>query len=111
MPAGHVLPEGTAEPRMGAHGINPGAPEFNGGAFTRTFISGFHDGRMVFPEPMITKALLDSKADVTGAVPLPGSHQAPAHYPTHYRVGFDARSGEHVVALEGLIEHGRIGGR
>lgn len=78
MPAGYLLPQGTAEPRMGAHAIYPGAPEFNDGGFTRSFIYGCHDGRMVFLDSMITKAFLDSRADVTEATPVPEGYRAPA---------------------------------
>ncbi len=111
MPAGYVLPEGTAEPRMGAHAIDPGAPEFNDGVFTRTFIYGFHDGSMVFIEPMVTRDFLESRADVTMPVPVAERYQRPAYYPTQYRVGFDAASDAHVVVLEGLVRHGQIAGR
>jgi hypothetical protein len=110
MPAGYVLPEGTAEPRMGAHAIDPGAPEFNNEAFSKTFIYGFHDGRMVFVEPMVTKAFLDSREDMTELVAVPESYQVPGYYPTRYRVGFDPQSNEHVVTLEGLLQHGQTAG-
>lgn len=106
MPSGYVLPEGTAEQRMGAHAIDPGAPEFNGAPFTKTFIYGFHDGRMVFIEPMVTLAHLESKQDLTEAIAVPERYQAPGFYPTAYRVGFDAQTREHLVVLEGL-QHAR----
>lgn len=103
MPAGYVLPEGTAEPRMGAHAIDPGAPEFNEGHFTKTFIYGFYDGRMVFVEPMITKAFLASRQEANQSVAVPQRYQSAAYYPTRYRVGFDEANKEHVVSLEGLV--------
>jgi hypothetical protein len=111
MPAGYVLPEGTAEPRMGAHAIDPGAPEFNDEVFTRTFIYGFHDGSMVFIEPMVTRDFLESRADVTIPVPVAERYQRPGYYPTQYRVGFDAAANAHVVVLEGLVRHGQTATR
>ncbi|QKT03359.1 DUF5602 domain-containing protein [Ectothiorhodospiraceae bacterium 2226] len=105
MPAGYVLPEGTDEPRMGAHAIHPGAPEFNQQPFTKTFIYGFYDGEMVFVEPMVTKAFLETRADVREAIPLPERYHRTAYYPTEYRVGYDAETEAHVVVLEGLVRH------
>jgi len=103
MPEGYILPEGTAEPRMGAHAIDPSGPEFNHQPFTKTFIYGFYDGRMIFVEPMITKAFLETKTTLTDNVKLPQSYQVHAYYPTKYRVGYDPVRKEHVVALEGLV--------
>lgn len=103
MPAGYALPEGTAERRMGAHAIDPSAPEFNKVPFAKTFIYGFYDGRMIFVEPMVTKTFLETKTDVMESVKLPQSYQTRAYYPTKYRVGYDPAKKEYVVALEGLV--------
>lgn len=105
MPEGYILPKGTAEPRMGAHAIYPGAPEFNHQPFGKTFIYGFYDGRMIFLEPMISRDYLESKPDATESVKLPKSYQRHAYYPTLYHVGYDPAKKEFVVALEGLTYH------
>lgn len=81
MPQGYILPKGTAEPRMGVHAINSNAPEFNHQPFTRTFIYGFYDGRIIFLDPMVSKAFLETKPDVTDNIKLPGSYQAHGYYP------------------------------
>jgi hypothetical protein len=38
IPAGYLLPPGTAVPRMGAHWVDPRSPEFHKQPFTRTFL-------------------------------------------------------------------------
>lgn len=102
MPEGYVLPEGTEVPRMGAHAIDPTAPEFNKQPFTWAFIYGFYEGQVVFLEPMVTKAFLEAKPNVTDRIRLPQAFALPAYYPTRYRVAYDAATREYVIALENL---------
>lgn len=102
MPTGYQLPEGTEEPRMGAHAIDPSAPEFNNLPFTKSFIYGFYDGRMIFVEPMITKAFLETKTNATETVKRPKKFQQQAYYPTRYSVTYDAAKQEYAIALDGL---------
>lgn len=103
MPEGYVLPEGTEVPRMGAHAIDPAAPEFNKQPFTTTFIYGFYDGQVVFLEPMMTKAFLETKPNVIEQVRLPKHFVLPAYYPATYRVKYDAARREYVISLESLV--------
>jgi hypothetical protein len=103
MPAGYIMPPGTEVPRMGAHAVNPGADEFNRKPFLKTFIYGFYDGRMVFVEPMVTKAFLDAKQSSTSPITLPKAYSRPAYYPIQYSVKYDATRGEYTIALEGLV--------
>lgn len=102
MPEGYVLPEGTEVPRMGAHAIDPAAPEFNKQPFTRTFVYGFYDGQVVFLEPMMTKAFLETKPNAIAQVRLPKRFALPAYYPASYRVKYDAARREYVISLENL---------
>lgn len=102
MPAGYVLPPGTEVPRMGAHAINPAADEFHGRGFRRTFIYGFYDGRLVFIEPMVSKAFLEERPDLTEPVPVPARYASPGYYPTHYSVRYDPARRIYLIALEGL---------
>lgn len=103
MPEGYVLPEGTEVPRMGAHAVDPAGPEFNKLPFTKTFIYGFYDGSMVFLEPMVTKAFLETKPNATDPVKLPKAYSRHAYYPTRYSVKYDGAQREYVISLEGLI--------
>jgi hypothetical protein len=57
---------------------------------------------MHFAEPMITKAYLESKPDVT--VPLPGladGRRNPGQ-PTAYSIRYDAQAKEYRIALLGI---------
>jgi hypothetical protein len=103
LPAGYILPPGTEVARMGAHAIDPGAPEFNKQPFTKTFIYGFYDGRMIFVEPMVAKSYLDTKPNVTEAVKAPKAYSHRAYYPSRYSVRYDQDGGEYQVSLEGLV--------
>lgn len=103
MPEGYILPEGTEVPRMGAHAIDPTAPEFNKLPFTKTFIYGFYDGQMVFLEPMVTKAFLETKPSVTDRIKLPKTYSQHAYYPTIYSIKYNAIQREYEISLESLI--------
>lgn len=102
VPAGYVVPPDTAVEKMGLHGVNPSAPEFKGKPFTATFIYGYHKGENIFVEPMVTKAFLETKPDVTLAVPVPKNYSRPGWYPEGYRVAYDAKTKSYVIALTRL---------
>jgi hypothetical protein len=61
---------------MGVHWTDTLAAEFHGHPFDETFIYGFYHGKMVFVEPMITRALLASHPDVTAPVKQPRAFNA-----------------------------------
>lgn len=109
-PAAEFVPEGyiyvpePAIPRMGAHWINPLSHEFHGQAFTKTFIYGSYNGNLIFAEPMITKAFLESKTNVTEAISLPAKYERHAYYPTKYSVKYDPATKEYTIALEGMTQ-------
>lgn len=102
LPKGYVAPPETAVEQMGIHAVNPGSPEFRGKPFTATFIYGYHKGRLIFVEPMISKAFLEAKRDVTQAVTVPEVYSLPAYYPSRWRAGYDAKTDQHTIALTGL---------
>lgn len=105
-------------PQMGLHWFDVRAPELQaalgnpGGfqPFTRTFFKGTWDGRFIFDEPMITLAWLLTKRVSRGeaapdeVVPVPtAAHYQPAgYYPQAYRVAYDPRTHEFLVALTQL---------
>ncbi len=102
IPASYVPTPGLT-PRVGAQWIDPTAPEFNGNPFEHGFAYGFYDGQLVFLEPRVTRAFLESRPDVTQELKLPQSYARPGYYPTRYRVRYDAAAREHSIALEGLV--------
>lgn len=96
-----VVPD-TAVNMMGVHAIDTTAPEFHGKPFTSTFIYGYYKGKLIFLEPMITRAFLSSKPDVTLPVKTPAHYSAPAYYPAAYSVRYDASSKNFMVELQKL---------
>lgn len=103
IPGGYILPPDTAVPRMGAHWIDPNSNELKGQPFTRTFLYGNYDGKIIFYEPMIAKALLETKTSLTEYIKLPQKYATPGYYPTKYSIRYDEAKKEYTVALEGMV--------
>lgn len=107
IPAGYISPSlDMVEPRMGRHWVNQASPELNGQTFTHTFVYGTWDGRLIFGEPMLTKAFLASKPNLTVPVPMAESYSPAGPYPSAYGVHFDAGRREYRVSLRNLVERG-----
>lgn len=102
VPEGYIFAPESEEPGMGGHWIDPLSHEFHGETFTSTFIYGTYDGKVIFYEPMITKAFLESKPDVTMPVKAPQGFAQAGYYPTSYSIRYDAQRKEYTVALEGM---------
>jgi hypothetical protein len=102
VPEGYIYVPDSAIPRMGAHWVNPLSSELHGQTFTRTFLYGSYNGQLIFGEPMITKAFLEAKTDVTEPIKLPAKYARHAYYPTKYSVRYDPIKREYTVALEGM---------
>jgi hypothetical protein len=110
----------TAIPRMGVHMLDMRSPEIQGllgnpqgyKPFTTTFIHGSWDGRLIFWEPMITRAhILSKKTAIDPAeqdqvipLPIPQRYAAPGRYPAAYRIAWDAQAKEYHVALAQLTQ-------
>lgn len=96
-PAGFVpLPGGEAQ--MGKHWadvVHPVLP----GTFTHTMIYGSYKGAMIFVEPMITRAFLESGTNVSMPYGQPSQFQKTGtYYPTSYNVTSD-ETGKHIISL------------
>jgi hypothetical protein len=112
-PAGFmVLPPAPAPapavPNMGVHWSNlaapelqpPGSPQY--APFSHTFIYGSWNGSFIFAEPMITRAFLLTKPDITVPVsPIPRDARM-GIVTTSYRIRWDAKAREYRIALSGL---------
>jgi hypothetical protein len=94
-----------AVPDMGVHWIDSNAPELHGQPFTDTFIYGFYHGNLIFFEPMITLATIDSKEDVHLTVKQPQAFQRSGYFPTEQNVHYDSQNHEYVISLDGLVKH------
>jgi len=99
MPAGFILPPGTVVPQMGAHWLDASAPELAGKPFTTTFIVGSWDGRVIFQEPMITKAFLERRPDTTITLPQPATRSKGRFIAGSYRIQWDAAAKGYRIAL------------
>ena len=94
-------PAAVTVPRMGMHWLDIASPELSGAEFTYTFFYGSWNGAMIFDEPMITKAFLESRQSLTVALP-PAAEYAPAGLRARgYRVYWE--NGRHRVALSELV--------
>ena len=100
VPAGYVVPPGTAKAKMGVHAINPAAPEFQNTPFTATFIYGYFNKKLIFIEPMATLAFLKSMPSYTAPVTRPATYSKPGAYPSGYSIRYDATSKMYEVTLE-----------
>lgn len=100
VPEGYVFAPESEEPGMGGHWADPGSHEFHGKDFTSTFIFGSYDGKVIFWEPMITKAYIESKPNVTMPLKLPAQYGQDGYYPTSYSIRYDAKRKEYTIALE-----------
>lgn len=102
LPAGYVVPPDAAVERMGMHALDPAGKEFQGEPFSHNFIYGYHNGELMFVEPMVSLTFLQSLADSTTPVKRPERYSYPGWYPSAYRIGFDVEKGEYTIALQGL---------
>ncbi|MCB1905862.1 MAG: DUF5602 domain-containing protein [Rhodocyclaceae bacterium] len=102
MPAGYVMPPGTAVPKMGAHAVNPSAPEFQQQPFDATFIYGYYNKELTFVEPMVSLAFLRSRSQFAAPVSRPEAYSRAGAYPSSYRVSYDDARRVYEITLEGL---------
>ncbi|MBO9665497.1 MAG: DUF5602 domain-containing protein [Bdellovibrio sp.] len=91
-------------PMMGWHWVDPRSPEFNGQPFTTTYVYGFYDGKMIFLEPMMALAFLQTKPQFTKEVPLPTNVGTPGKYPANYSLMYDSVQDLYWLSLEKLTE-------
>lgn len=102
LPAGYIVPPGTAVSGMGVHAINPASPEFKGQPFTSTFIYGYHNRQQFFLEPMASLSYLKSRPAFSAPVPRPEHYLKAGAYPSSYSVRYDEAARRYEVSLEGL---------
>lgn len=101
VPASYISP-GPGVPLMGNHWLDATAPELNGQTFTETFIFGSYDSKVIFYEPMITKAFLQGATNYERDIPQPTKYQQAGYHPTKMRVA--KHDGVTEVILEGFVK-------
>lgn len=97
------VPNAGFAPGHGVRWIDPTAPEFRGEPFAVALLYGFHGGRIVFLEPRVSLAILESRTDTVHDIEPPREPPPPGYFPTRYSVRYDAAAHEHTIALEGLV--------
>lgn len=107
LPTGYTTGSDTAfsVPSMGVHYVDGASHEFHGHDFDYTFIYGFYKGKLVFQEPMFTKAFLEKKQNVTVDIKQPSAFQRTGlYYPTKYSIKYDAAKKQYSFSLEGFVK-------
>ena len=103
VPNDYIAPGNEAIPSMGVHWVDRKSGEFNGKAFDQTFIWGFHRGQLLFIEPMITKAFLESTtSSFTTELRQPESVQHAGLYPKRYSIRHDTAAKVYRITLDDL---------
>lgn len=104
LPANYIYATGGEEPRMGAHWVDPGSPEFHGEPFTSTFIYGTYDGALAFLEPMASLEYIQTKPTFLRSVSTPKRYAVPGYYPTSYGMRYDSAAQVYSVYLAGFVK-------
>ncbi|WP_256010425.1 DUF5602 domain-containing protein [Desertivirga xinjiangensis] len=103
LPEPRFLPESFVPiaggvPQMGKHWVDPSSMS---GTFTQAFLYGTYDKRVTFYEPMVTLAYLQSKPDSVSLIAQPEAFlKTGVHYPSRYRVKYDAGNKVYLIVLE-----------
>jgi hypothetical protein len=107
LPAGLMHPDysdlDAVVPAMGNHLIDLTGQEFNGEPFTRSWIYGAYDGRVIFYEEMVALSYLLSRPDACLAIKSPEAVAVSGYYPTQRCVRYEAGSNAYVVSLERFV--------
>ena len=106
LPASYVI-EAATVPQMGTHWLDPSSPELPPTLipFTHTFVYGANNGKVIFLEPMITRAFMLSGVSVVKSFPQPTLFlPTNTNYPTVYRIWKNASNSRHYVALTNFVQ-------
>lgn len=100
--AANYVPTPAGVPMMGWHWVDITSPEFNGSLFTSTFIYGYYAGKIIFLEPMITLAFLQSQPQAEFAIKEPAAVSQTGLYPKRYVVRFSFVHDSYEIILTDL---------
>jgi hypothetical protein len=87
-------------PAMGNHLIDVTGPEFAGVPFTRSWIYGIYDARVIFYEEMLTRSYLMSKPNTCNEIKSPPAVGLSGLYPTQSCVRYDEVNDSYSVSME-----------
>jgi len=97
---------GGVVPAMGNHLIDRTGPEFNKQPFTRSWIFGVYDGKVIFYEEMVTRAFLLSRPDTCFPIKSAKAVAVSGFYPTVSCIRYNAKTGEYAVSMENFVFRG-----
>lgn len=107
LPPNYVHPDysdvDAVVPAMGNHLIDLTGPEFNKQPFTRSWIFGVYDGKVIFYEAMVTRAFILSKSNTCLPIKAPKAVGLTGFYPTEYCVRHNTATGEYTVSMEKFV--------
>src|SRR5262249_8786401 len=86
-------------PAMGNHLIDLTGAEFNKQPFTRSWIYGVYDGKVIFYEEMVTRAHLLSKPNTCTPIKSPKAVATRGYYPTVSCIRHNPATGEHTISM------------
>ena len=90
-------------PAMGNHLIDVTGPEFNRQPFTRSWIYGVYDGKVIFYEQMVSRAYMLGNPQGCAPIKSPPAVAVSGFYPSVSCVRRDAKSGEVTVSMEQFV--------
>ena len=99
MPPDYVDVEAVV-PVMGNHLIDTSGPEFHQQPFTRSWIYGVYDGKVIFYEVMVALGYMRSKPNDCLPIKAPKAVAVSGLYPAEYCVRHNATTGEYSVSME-----------
>lgn len=91
---------GAAAPAMGNHLVDTTAAEFHGAPFTRSWIYGAYDGRVIFYEEMIAQDYLQSEPNACYPIKTTPEVDLSGYYPETVCSRYDPEKGGVAVSLE-----------
>lgn len=93
---------GAAAPAMGNHLVDPSAAEFHGAPFTRSWIYGAFDGRIIFYEEMLSLNYLTSRPNECFPIKATPEVALSGYYPSTVCSRFNPADSSVSVSLEGF---------
>jgi hypothetical protein len=101
MPLNYV-PVTPGVPHMQGHWIDQTSPEFNGEAFTQSYIYGSYDGKLTYQEPMVLESFFRERSGFTRSIPQAAKVEKAGWYPTTMRI--EKADGNTSVILQDFIQ-------
>lgn len=99
----NFLELGLVAPAMGNHLVDPTGHEFHGEPFTRHWIYGSYDGRVIFYEEMVARSYMLSKPDACYPIRSPEAVGLAGYYPTRSCVRYSPARDEYTVSMEDFV--------